>query len=204
MTTTLPAALHGHPVVVVDVEGNGQQPPDIIELAALPVTDTTTQADLHVWLIRPPRPISALVTRKVHGISNADVAACPAWSDVADDIGALLTDRVLVAHNASVEHRVLRSHLPTWQPPLVLDTLRLAKHRWPGLDAYALDKLTAHAHLDTSGLPGQRAHRAGHDTWCTFQLLCRLLQDSELDWATLVTIAALPVSARTAEPEGLW
>lgn len=188
--TTVPALLHGKRLVVVDVEGNGQQPPEIIELAALPVDEPVADTALRTWLIRPRRSITPLVTRKVHGITNADVQPCPSWSEVAHDIQAQLADRTLVAHNAAVEYRVLRDHLPTWSPPAVLDTLRLAKHRWPGLNSYALDQLTTHAHLPT--LAGQQPHRAGYDAWSTWQLLCRLLADSHLDWAGLVTIAALP------------
>lgn len=190
MTTSIPAALTGQRLVVVDVEGNGQQPPEIIEIAALPVDDEMTVDDMRCWLVRPQRKITPLVTRKVHGISNADVADSPPWSAVAPEIEDLLTDRTLVAHNASVEHRVLAAHLPTWTPPLVLDTLRLAKRVWPGLDGYGLDKLIARA--DDAATIEQRHHRAAYDTWCAWRLLCLLLEHSDLDWIELVRAAALP------------
>lgn len=190
--TIVPAVLRGKRLVVVDVEGNGQQPPEIIELAALPIDDPDTATDtaLRTWLIRPRRPVTPLVTRKVHGITNADIETCPPWPAVANDVQVLLDDRILVAHSAAVEYRVLREHLPTWNPPLVLDTLRLAKHCWPGQSSYALNQLTTHAQLPT--LAGQQPHRAGYDAWSTWQLLCRLLTDTHLGWPSLITIAALP------------
>jgi DNA polymerase III epsilon subunit-like protein len=205
MTTSIPEALRGKRLVVVDVEGNGQQPPEIIEIAALPVDGPVGGQDLRSWLICPRSEISPLVTRKVHGISNADVADCPPWTDVAGEILSLLTDRMLVAHNASVERRILSTHLPAWTPPMVLDTLRLAKYVWPGLGGYALDKLTAHADLDTSAVAGHQHHRAGYDAWCAWQLLCVLLEHSDLDWPSLVKAAALPGFVPPEEPAGgLW
>jgi DNA polymerase III epsilon subunit-like protein len=207
-TSIIPAALAGHRLVVVDVEGNGQTPPEIIEIALLPVDLGATETGMHSWLIRPQQPITGMVTRKVHGISNDDVADSPSWADVATDVTALLDDRVLVAHNASVEHRVLGAHLPDWAPALVLDTLRLAKYVWPGLpDGYGLDKLIAHAELDPGTFAQDGHHRAGYDTWCTWQLLRRLVEDGKLSWDNLVTTAALPglMRAEQAErSEGLW
>lgn len=192
MTRSLPTALRGQRLAVVDVEGNGQHPPEIIEIAVLPVDGEVTGENVRSWLIRPQQPISALVTRKVHGISNTDVAGSPPWSAVAGEIAMLLADRLLVAHSASVEHRVLSAHLPNWQPPMVLDTLRLAKHVWPGRGGYGLDRLSTEFDLDTSGIPQQQHHRAGYDTWCAWQLLCLLAEDSGLDWTGLRNAAALP------------
>lgn len=216
----VPAALAGQRLAVVDVEGNGGQPPEIVEIAVLTLDKPVRRADVATWLVHPLTPITPLVTRKVHGISNTDVADCPTWAQVADDVAALLTGRILIAHNASVEQRVLTTHLPSWQPPLVLDTLRLAKHVWPGLPGgYGLDRLTAHADLatdlgvgkDAEGTPGDRAdrrHRAGYDTWMTAGLLFTLVERSGLDWPAVVRVAALPGSDQSEEPdqsrEGLW
>lgn len=202
---TIPATLDGHQLVVVDVEGNGQNPPEIVEIALLPVDLGADESNLRSWLVRPQQPITSMVTHKVHGISNADVANCPSWSDVADDVTELLSDRALVAHNASVEHLVLGAHLPAWAPPAVLDTLRLAKSVWPGLaGGYGLDNLISHAELDPGVFAQDGHHRAGYDTWCTWQLLRRLVEDSGLSWDDLVKTAGLPSLARPDEPEGLW
>src|SRR5581483_7718554 len=60
---------------VADVEGNGQQPPDLVELAVLPITDGTIGQPV-TWLVKPPRPIRYPATR-IHGISGEDVASAP-------------------------------------------------------------------------------------------------------------------------------
>lgn len=207
MITPFPDALVDRRLAVVDVEGNGQHPPEIVEIAILPVDDAGVRGiDMRTWLIRPEKPISPLVTRKVHGINNEDVANCPPWTAIAGEVQDLLTDRALVAHGAHVEHRVLTAHLSTWRPPMVLDTVRLAKHLWPGIQGgYGLDHLIEYAKLDTSGINDQRRHRAGYDAWCAWRLLLTLVEQSMLDWASLVTIAALPEFAPPDEPEGgLW
>ncbi|MBF6066188.1 3'-5' exonuclease [Nocardia terpenica] len=207
MTAALPFpnALHDRQLAVVDVEGNGQNPPEIIEIAVLPVDGPTTPIALRSWLIKPKQPVTSLVTRKVHGIKNADLAHCPSWHEVADDIEKELSGRVLVAHNATVERRVLAAHLPDWNPPLILDTLRLAKSVWRGLDSYALDKLIERGQLDTDAVAGQGYHRAGYDTWAAWQLLCALITDGDLDWPGVVEAAGLSEFLSTPEPEGgLW
>lgn len=204
MTNPLPSALHGHSLVIADVEGNGQQPPDIVELAVLTVDGPGDGADFKTWLLRPPRPISPIVKR-IHGISNGDVENCPPWSAIEDEVSALLADRTLIAHSASVEYKVIGAHLPQWKPPMVLDTLKLAKHLWPELESYTLTNLVAHAQIDTSGFNEQRPHRAGYDTWCAWLLLCRLLGDRNLSWDELVKVACLKGFEPPAEPEGaLW
>jgi exodeoxyribonuclease X len=210
----------GHDVVVVDVEGNGQQPPEIVEIAILTLTGgrDVTPADLRTWLVRPARPITGLVTRKVHGISNADVSAAPRWDEVAGAVATALEDRVVAAHNASIERRVLAEHLPAWRPPLVLDTMRVAKAVWPDLPGgYGLDNLIRYAALTPLDFPaagagpdGMRRHRAGYDTWMTAALLVTLVHDGGLDWDQLLTTARLPdppgPTTRTAADaqDGLW
>jgi DNA polymerase III epsilon subunit-like protein len=206
VTASLPAVLDGRQLAVVDVEGNGQQPPEIIEIAVLPV-DTENSGDrLRSWLVRPKRPINPIVTRKVHGISIENVAGCPSWSVVASEVEPLLADHTLVAHNASVELAILTTHLPGWRPPIVLDTMRLAKHVLPDVDnGYGLDNLVLALELDTSGIGEQRGHRASYHSWCTWKLLLALIEHGELDWYRLVQLAALPGFVPPNEPEGgLW
>jgi DNA polymerase III epsilon subunit-like protein len=206
---SLPSGLGG--VVVVDVEGNGRQPPEIVEIALLDLRPgvPVTIADLRAWLVRPAQPVTGFVTSRVHGISNADVAAAPSWRQVAADIADALAGRVLVAHNAGVERRVLAEHLPGFAPPLVLDTLRLARAVWPDLPGgHSLDNLIAHLEPtspDPTRTPPDRSasaaferrmvrHRAGYDTWMTAALLLDLIHRAGLDDQTLHQLAALPES----------
>jgi exodeoxyribonuclease X len=199
----LPAVLEGHPLVVVDIEGNGGQPPQIVEIAVLPVDGPVTGGDLRSWLVRPSSPITS-IARRIHGIGNQEVERKPRWHGVSHDIHQALTGRTLIAHNAGTEYRVLRAHLPGWQPPMVLDTLTLAKHVWPDLPGYGLDKLVAHADLDTTGVGEQRPHRAGYDTWCAWLLFRTLVDQAGLDWDDLVRTAAHANFQHDHAQDGLW
>lgn len=206
-TVIVPHTLRGREFVVVDVEGNGQTPPEIIEIAILPVSrDEVSVEEMRSWLVRPIHPITPIVTRKVHGITNGDVDGKPSWAEVSEQISGALTDRILVAHNANVERRVLSEHLPGWAPPMVLDTLRLAKAVWPGLaGGYALERLVTHAGLDGNAVADQGHHRAGWDAWAAWQLLVRLIEESGLGWDGLVQAAAPSEFIPPRESEGrLW
>jgi len=167
-------ALAGQRLVVVDVEGNGQQPPEIVELAAVTITDSTVSEPVS-WLVKPDRPITAPVTRKVHGISNTHVAAAPPFVEIHHQVEAVLAGGWLVAHNARVKVELLARQLPGFVPAGVLDTLRLARVLWPGRDSYGLDALIRQERLDLSVVAASRRHRAAYDAWATALLLLRLL-----------------------------
>ena len=80
---------------VADVEGNGRQPPDLVELAVLPITDGVIGESVS-WLVKPPRPITYFAT-SIHGISSKDVASALAFADIEHEVRRALADRVLVA-----------------------------------------------------------------------------------------------------------
>ena len=64
-------------LLVVDVEGNGATPPDLVEVAILPLRagtpDTSTAG---AWLIRPPTAVTPFATR-IHKLTNDELATCP-------------------------------------------------------------------------------------------------------------------------------
>jgi DNA polymerase III epsilon subunit-like protein len=78
-------------LLVVDVEGNGANPPDVVEVAALPIRDGHPEtAAVGAWLIRPPVPVTAFAA-KVHGLTNERLARYPAWPEIRDGVGEFLT-----------------------------------------------------------------------------------------------------------------
>jgi hypothetical protein len=135
---------------VADVEGNGQQPPDLVELAVLPITDGVIGKPVS-WLVKPPRPITYFATG-IHGISGKDVARAPAFADIEHEMRRALADRVLVAHNAHVDVAVLRRELDGWEASEVFDTLKLARRLLPGQPGYKLGALVKALSLD-DGIP---------------------------------------------------
>ena len=157
---------------VADVEGNGQQPPDLVELAVLPITDGTIGEPVS-WLVKPPRPIKYFAT-SIHGISEKDVASAPTFADIKHEVRRALADRVLVAHNAHVDIAVLRRELGGWESPEVFDTLKLAKRLLPGQPRYQLGALVKTLSLDDGMPPGLEPHRAAYDVLVTARLFVRL------------------------------
>ena len=157
---------------VADVEGNGQQPPDLVELAVLPITDGTIGEPVS-WLVKPPRPIKYFAT-SIHGISGKDVASAPAFADIKHEVRRALADRVLVAHNAHVDIAVLRRELGGWESPEVFDTLKLAKRLIPAQPSYKLGALVKALSLNDGMLPGLEPHRAAYDVLVTARLFVRL------------------------------
>lgn len=157
--------------VVVDVEGNGAQPPELVELALVPVRQGQI-GPAQTWLVRPPEPISWQAHR-VHGISNKDVTDAPRVEDVAGEVLECLGDSVLVGHAVHVDVDVLSRSLPGWVVPDTIDTLRLARQAFE-LRSYTLGSLVRHRGLE-AGLPqGMRPHRAGYDATVTARLFVDL------------------------------
>jgi DNA polymerase III subunit epsilon len=99
----------------------------------------------------------------VHGLTVERLRGAPAFDQVAGRIGAMLQDRVLVAHNAQFDYDFLahefaraRMWLPVSQR---LCTLALNRQVDPPTDDMKLGTLAAHY-----GVPQQRAHDALDDT----------------------------------------
>ncbi|HHP7243774.1 MAG TPA: exonuclease domain-containing protein, partial [Elainellaceae cyanobacterium] len=76
--------------LAIDIEGNGQQPPDVVELGIVIIEDGCVTNAPQVWLIRPEKPITHFATR-IHHISNKDVASAPNLESVQADILNILS-----------------------------------------------------------------------------------------------------------------
>ncbi|MEW1720095.1 3'-5' exonuclease [Streptomyces sp. NPDC093109] len=187
------------PLLVVDVEGNGGNPPDLVEAAALPIRggkpDTSTAG---AWTVRPPRPVTPFAA-KVHGLTNELLADRPVWQEVADQARTLLAGAWICAHNAHVDYGVLKRHLPAWEPAGVIDTLRLARATYKGLPSYSLDALTDYIGPDLTAAPGRR-HRATYDAYATAQLLIAMAGHYDT-WGQLIAVGVPPNLPGAAEPE---
>lgn len=99
----------------------------------------------------------------VHGLTAERLRGAPTFAQVAGQIGAMLQDRVLVAHNAQFDYDFLAyefARARTWLPvSRRLCTLALNRQVDPPTDDMKLGTLAAHY-----GVPQTRAHDALDDT----------------------------------------
>lgn len=157
---------------VIDVEGNGHQPPDLVELAIVPIVggNIGTPQD---WMVRPDQPITGFA-RRIHGITNEVLANADTFADVADAVREALDVDAVVAHAAHVDLSVLQRKLGEWERPEVFDTLKLARRLLPGRDSYKLGALA-----DSLGLVGDlterlKPHQAEYDATVCARLFAYL------------------------------
>ncbi|WP_116047710.1 3'-5' exonuclease [Amycolatopsis palatopharyngis] len=158
--------------VVVDVEGNGHQPPDLVELAVVPIVGGIVREPLS-WLVKPDQPITHFA-RKIHGITNEQVADALTFAAVEADVLKALDAPALIAHNAHVDVGVLRRKLPGWECPELFDTLKLGRRLLPGRKKYRLGALVEEFELADGLKEDRQPHRATYDAIVTARLFILL------------------------------
>lgn len=183
---------------VVDVEGNGQRPPDLVEISIVTIEHGTIGLAKN-WLVRPPRPITA-IARRFHKITDNDVADAPTSAEIEQDLRAALDGRVFVAHNAGVDLGVVSRELSGFQPTQVLDTLKLARRLIPGRDSYKLGALVDAFDL-ARDLPEELApHRATYDAIVCARLLAHIATPARHKQLTLAELLETSAGKATTGP----
>lgn len=188
--------------VVVDVEGNGQQPPELVEVAAVPIISGVI-GEPSSWLVRPKGAITPFA-RRIHGISNEDVAGCPLFETIEHDVRRALDADVLVAHNAHVDVGVLQRHLGDWECPEVMDTLKLSRRLVPDADSHKLGSLVERFKL-AEGVPDNLSpHRATYDALVAARLFVRLATLPDTRPLTLEELRGQSPGGGQDEPRALF
>jgi DNA polymerase III epsilon subunit-like protein len=174
--------------VVLDIEGNGGSPQEIVEIAVVHILDgqLDTARD---WKVRPQSRITPRATR-LHGITNDDLADQPRFAQIAHELQAELDSTIIVGHHVGVDLNLLRRQLPDWCPGTCIDTLRLARHVFPEAGSYALGAL----HQHVGGGDSSTRHRAKEDARMTavlfLTLASKLSQTMHLDLLALARIGS--------------
>jgi DNA polymerase-3 subunit epsilon len=147
---------------LVDVETSGlvARRDRVLSVAVITIGPDGEQTGEFSTVLNPgcdPGPV------EVHGLTTERLRGAPTFDQVAGRIGAMLQDRVLVAHNAQFDYEFLahefaraRMWLPVSQR---LCTLALNRQVDPPTHDMKLGTLAAHY-----GVPQQRAHDALDDT----------------------------------------
>jgi len=142
--------------VLFDTETTGIDPltgDRIIEIAALElIRDLPTGKQFH-RVIDPERDVPEEATR-IHGFTRGDLIGKPRFADIVDDLLAFIDEDPLVAHNAAFDFGFLnaefvRLSLPRLAPARMVDTLAMARAKFPGLPN-SLDALCRRFAIDLS------------------------------------------------------
>ena len=159
--------------LAVDTETNGMAG-DLCELTEVGAV-LVGGGELHDTfdsLVRTERPLSRGIQRFT-GITQAMVDTAPPPREVLEELGELLEGRVMVAHSARFDRRVLRDAFERcgldWPKPPVLCTVQLARRYAPLAQKRALAPLA-----DSLGIDVTEVHRALPDALTCARVLCAL------------------------------
>lgn len=163
--------------IVLDIETTGFSPERdrIIEIAAIHYVYGAEAERFHTFVnpgIAIPKHIAELT-----GIRQADVDVAPMADDVAVGFRSFIKNYPLVGHNISnFDWPFLASHMMLEEPPLLVDTLEMARMVFPLLPSH---KLT---HLNYwFALADGASHRADADAVTTNELLWACLYPDKFE-----------------------
>ena len=143
-------------MVVLDTETTGISPLDghrIIELSCVELVNGKI-GEKRSWQIFPERQIPKAAT-EVHGISDADVAHCPLFSEIVHEFIDFIGTDTLIIHNAEFDmgfvntELVEHCHMQPLPIERAIDTLALARERFPA-SLHGLYPLCRRFNIDVS------------------------------------------------------
>jgi len=164
--------------IILDTETTGLDPGQghrIIEICCLELENRVPTDRVFHTLVHPERDVPEEAVR-VHGITLEKLDGAPLFADIAEDFLAFIQDSPLVIHNAEFDMRFLNAELsrlsrPALIPTRAIDTILLAKRRFPGA-RYSLDELCRRFQIDLSV---RTLHSARVDTELLAQVYLELL-----------------------------
>jgi DNA polymerase III subunit epsilon len=184
--------------VVLDTETTGLEPLSgdrVIEVAAIEIYNfMPTGQQFHV-LLDPERDIPVEATR-VHGFTWEMLRGKPRFAGIVDEMLAFLGESEIIAHNAPfdfgfLDAELLRCKRPKLDRARMVDSLEIAKRRYPGLPN-SLDALCRRLGVDNSM---RTSHNALLDVKLLAEVYLQLMGGKQpgFDLAAATTRKAGPV-----------
>ena len=142
--------------IVMDTETTGLDPADghrIVEIGAVEIVNLMPTGVTWHRYVNPERPVPQDAV-EIHGLDDALLAEKPVFAQIVRDFIDFIGDAPLVIHNASFDVRFLNAELsrlsfPELPPTRAIDTLVMARQRFPGSPA-SLDALCRRFGIDNS------------------------------------------------------
>ncbi|MCW2798473.1 MAG: hypothetical protein JWM79_3970, partial [Nocardioides sp.] len=173
------------PYAVIDLETTSLSPHRggrVVEIAILHLDRDGRQSESWSTIVNPQGPVGAT---SIHGLDDDAVADAPAFGDLIDEIAHRLSDRIVVAHNASFDLGFLHAEFahagisaPAWP---TLCTMRLARRRDPDLPANLA------ALRDRFDVASAHEHRAFDDAVAAAAILRKQLTEDDTRPVKVVT-----------------
>lgn len=146
------------PLAVFDIEATGISPQAdrIVELAIVRLMPDKSRTR-HLFRVNPGIPIPVEATR-IHGITDADVQACPRFPEIAGEVHALLSDADLCGFNITrfdvpmvTEELARAGYVLDLDDRYLVDAQRIFHRREPRDLTAALAFYCNEMHLDAHG-----------------------------------------------------
>lgn len=143
--------------IVFDVETTGISPLNgdrIVEIGCVELINHLPSGETFHVYINPECDIPAEATA-IHGISNEDIKDKPVFAEISSDFMDFIGQHSkLIAHNAEFDFSFInaelrRLRLPKLDPLRMIDTLAIARRKYPGAPA-SLDALCRRFEIDNS------------------------------------------------------
>ena len=186
--------------IVFDTETTGLEAGTdrLVEVGAIELVNRVATGRVWHRYINPGRPISPDAIA-VHGITDERVAKEPRFAEMAADLAAFLEGATLVAHNASFDVGFLDAEfgelgLPAIDPDRVIDTLALARKRFPGANN-TLDALCRRFGVDAG-------RRVKHGALLDAELLAEVYGEMLGGRQSLMALEATSREAGSGEASG--
>jgi len=195
------------PLCVIDFETTGLDPErDRILEAGVVCFDRGEIRARHNFLINPGIPVPE-EARKVHGITDEELAAAPRFEEVAHEIAGLLAGRLPVAYNAGFDRKFLHAEFRRFgavldvrtPPALREDVVWVDPLVWVReLHKYEKGKKLTDV-CERLGIPLEQAHRAAGDAEATGHVLMAFAKDMPETYGELIRIQTLYEAQQEAE-----
>lgn len=158
---------------VIDFETTGfvaEKNDRVVEVGVVLLDESGTREHSWTTLVNPKRDVGA---SHIHGITGGDVLDAPEFSEISDELLALIAGRAVVAHNAPFDMRFLHQELLRAGYSIDERPRALCSMKWSG-------RLLGPAKLahccEALGIPLDDAHTALADAEATGKLLARLME----------------------------
>ena len=142
--------------IVLDTETTGLDPGDghrIIEVGCIELVNHLPSGKKFHSLFNPGRDVPRSAT-EVHGLKNEDLLDMPRFEEKALELMTFIKEDPIVIHNAQFDIAFLNAELARTELPLLqigqtIDTLTMARKKFPGAPA-SLDALCRRFSIDNS------------------------------------------------------